>query len=163
MASAKFQIMPDFALPLHRGFLDMQFSFFKDRPEQTKATRVFAFPFAGYINTQIVYPPVDALVGHMLTPLDGAFRVAVATEDYPSIAIRYGWESHSLVLLGIDRTGTLRSCRPITGGPALRTSFLDSYTCVLFMRRGRFEFLPSAPEFDGLRYIRQSMNWKMPE
>lgn len=164
MNSAKFHLFPGFALPLRRGFVDVQFSFFKDPPNGPVGEVMFAKPYPGYINTEIRYPVIDTPADHMLTSGDGAFTVTggITNRDFPTIAIRYGMESRSVALLGIDREGKVRSCRPAELGSQANTAFLDNYTCQVFLKRGRFRFHPSAPNFSGLRYDIQVLSWKMP-
>jgi hypothetical protein len=161
--SAKFHLFPGFALPMRRGFVDIQFSFFKDPPGGPVGEVMFANPYPGYINTEIRYPVNDTPADQMLTSGDGAFTLAggITNMDYPSIAIRYGMESRSLTLLGIDRAGKVRSCRPAETPSPANTAFLDNYTCQVFLKRGRFQFHPTAPAFSGLRYRIQSLSWKM--
>lgn len=162
LRTAKFQLFPGFAMPLRRGFVDVQFSFFKDPPN---GETVFAHAYPGYINTEIRYPPDDTPPDRVLASTDGSFTLpgGITNMDYPSIAMRYGMESRSLMLLGVDRGGKVRSCRPVGTPSSANTAFLDNYTCQLLIERGHFEFYPSAPNYDGLRYRVQALSWKMPQ
>jgi len=165
LKTAKFHLFSSFALPLRRGFVDVQFSFYKDPPNMPAGEIMFAHAYPGYINTEIRYPPNDTPADRVLASTDGSFTLpgGITNMDYPSIAIRYGMESRSSVLLGIDREGKVRSCRPV-GTPSLaNTAFLDNYTCQFLIKRGHFDFHPSAPNYDGLRYRVQALSWKMPQ
>ena len=160
MRSARFSLFPGMALPFRRGFVDVDFSFFKGVPHDYPGRQVYAMPIPGYANTTIAYPADEVPADQFLKPADGAFRAAVSFDSYPAIAARYGFESHSKVLLGISRDGGVQSCRPVTGSSLPnRTAYLDNYTCAIFVRRGHFEFLASAPAYAGLRYWRQEIRW----
>lgn len=162
MRSAKFQLSPGMALPFRRGFVDVKFSFFKDPPGGPAGIQMFANVIPAYANTTIIYPADNTPAEQFLQRTDGSFSVAIMADDYPSIALRYGMESRSSVLLGIGRDGKVRDCRPVSANAGPNTAFLDNYTCSVFMRRGHFEFLPAVQDYSGLRYWRQNINWKIP-
>ena len=162
MKAARFQPFPGFALPFRQGFLDVEFSFFKDVQGGPKGRSMFAFEFPGYVNTKILYPDDNTPPDQVLSKADGSLVVPVMPDDYPPIAIRYAMESRSTVRIGISRDGTPRTCRPITTPSDTGTAYLDNYTCHLVMRRGHFQFESTAPAYDGLRYVYRRMSWKMP-
>lgn len=162
MRSATFRLWPGMVAPLRRGFVDVQFSFFKDPPGGPAGREMFAQPRLGYRNVPIAYPLDEMLAADRLHGTDGNFSISIGADDYPAIAMRYGLESVSAMQLGISRDGAVKNCRPIDA-VGLRTAFLDNYTCALFMRRGRFAFLPDAPKYDGLRYFNMKMRWKIPD
>ncbi len=158
MRSARFHLMPGMALPFRRGFVDIAF----DHVEYAllPGPSYTYMPIHGYTDTTIAYPPDEMPADQHLKPADGAFKAKVTSHDYPPISLRNGFYSRSLSLLGISRDGRVQSCRPVTDGTLPdRTAYFDNYTCELFLRRGHFEFLPNAPNYDGLRYLRQTINW----
>lgn len=162
MKSARFHLSQTFALQFRRGFVDVEFSFFKDPVAASPGEHMYALPMPAYANTSISYPTVDEYSGDLLTNEDGRLSVALQPEDYPAVALRYGFESRSSVLLGVSRDGKIQNCRPISAPSGPNTAFLDNYTCNLFARRGNFVFRPTAEPYDGLRYWKQSMVWKIP-
>ena len=162
MTSASFHLYDGFALPFSHGIIDVEFSFFKDAPGAPKGKSVFAFAVPGYVNTKIVYPEDNTPADQILSNASGSFAVPITSDDYPPIAVRYDIESLSSVLVGISRDGKPRTCRPITAPSEASTAYLDNYTCYLIMRRGHFEFQPTMPAYDGLRYVHRRMSWKMP-
>ncbi|MEG3151847.1 hypothetical protein U1769_18300 [Sphingomonas sp. ZT3P38] len=162
MESATFRTLPGMVTPLQRGFVDVEFSFFKGAPGGAANREMFVFAVPGYRNVPILYPPDQASAADQLHKADGIFSIPVQADDYPSIAIRLGLESASAVQLGISRDGSVKSCRPISTS-GLRTAYLDNYSCMLFLRRGHFEFSSDAPSYEGLRYLNQTMHWRMPE
>ncbi|MGV3482098.1 MAG: hypothetical protein ACO1O3_19255 [Sphingobium sp.] len=158
MKSASFQLLPGMAAPFRRGFVDVRFSFFNNPP----APELYAFPSPAYRNTTIIYPPDTVADGDRLRAADGRLIFSIMADDYPPSAIRYNLESATVVLLGISRDGTVKTCRPLTGsGPG--SAMLDNTTCAQFLRRARYEFAADAPRFDGLRYLKRALRWKMPE
>jgi hypothetical protein len=161
MASARFHKLLGMAAPFRRGFVDVQFSFFKDPPGGPSGRHVFANVYPGYANTTIAYPRDETPIEQKLTKADGRLVVPFSASDYPPIALRYSLQSRSAVLLGIARDGAVKSCRPISS-EGLRTELLDNYTCTLALRRGRFEFLAEAPSYQGLRYRSVTMRWEIP-
>ena len=160
MNSARFEMSTGMVMPLRRGFVDVQFSFF--RPDSAQGRIMYASAYPGYTNTVINYPadatPADQYLGKM----DGNFTISILPDDYPTIAMRYDMESHSGVLLGISRDGQVRNCRPISA-PGLQTAYLDNYTCTVFIQRGHFEFASDAKVYKGIRYLRKSMSWQIPK
>lgn len=161
MRSARFRLMPGMTRPLSRGFLNVHFDFFRDLPSKLGSRRILAHTQPGYANIMIAYPRDETPADQRLKPTDGTFVIPIEAADYPSIALRYGLESHSAALLGISRDGRVKSCRPINGrGPG--TAFLDNYSCMLFLRRGRFQFAPGAPSYRGLRYLTKGLGWSIP-
>lgn len=165
LKTAKFHLISGFALPFRRGFVDVQFSFFKSQSNGRNGEVMYAFSQPGYINTEIHYPADDTPADQVLADADGRFTFigGITDMDFPSIAIRYGMESRSLSLLGIDREGKVRSCRPVGTSSAANTAFLDNYTCQVLLKRGHFEFNPSALSYSGLHYRTQVLSWKMPQ
>jgi hypothetical protein len=161
LQSATFRLLPGMAMPLRRGFVDVRFSFFKDPPGSPPGRKMFALAEPGYRNVPIEYPADETPPAARLQQTDGSLTVPIQADDYPPIAMRYGLESASAVLVGIDRSGQLKSCRPVSANGA-RTAYLDNHTCALFLRRGRFEFSPGYPVYDGLRYLTRRMRWKLP-
>lgn len=161
MASARFHLMPGMSMPLNRGFIDVVFHFFKDTSGRTSERKLFAQPQPAYTNILLYYPLDATPDDQKLNFLDGSLSIIITAEDYPAIAMRYGLESHSAALLGISRDGSVKSCRPVNGA-GTRTAFLDNYSCALFLRRGRFQFLPNAPNYEGQRYITKLLRWALP-
>ncbi|WP_157218585.1 hypothetical protein [Flavisphingomonas formosensis] len=162
MRSARFSLFPGMAMPLRRGFVDVEFSFFKNPPGAPAAKQMYAFAYPGYVNTTIDYPPIETPVDQLLKKEDGSFNVSIGIDDYPAIAMRYHLESHSAALLGISRDGQVKTCRPVST-KGLQTAFLDNQTCIYFLRRGHFDFSPGAPIYDGLRYLRKATFWVNPQ
>ena len=160
MRSAQFRLTQGMTAPLRRGFVDVRLSFFKDAPRGPDR-QIFANPYPAYNNVALAYPPDETRPADRLRQADGSIIMTIDPDDYPPIAIRYGLESQSAVLLGISRDGAIKSCRPVSSA-GLRTAFLDNYTCALFLQRGHFQFTSDAPSYEGLRYLAKIMRWKMP-
>ena len=162
MRSATFQIFPGMSMPLHRGFINVEFSFYNQPKHGSSNISVYALPSSRYSNVLINYPPDETKVPDRLSLEDGHFTTAVQADDYPPDAIRNKLESLSVVRLGFDRSGHARSCRPVGDGGG-ETAFLDNYTCALFMKRAKFEFAPGYPQYEGLRYLTRRARWKIPQ
>ena len=153
MRFSRFKLRQGMDLPYRRGFVDVQFSFYA-------GGEMFATPRPAYKNVVITYPLGPSNVA-MLTPADGRLGIVVRPDDYPPIAMRYGLESSSLVLLGVDRSGSVKTCRPV-GDSEMRTAYLDNYTCGLMLKRGKFAFAEGAGVFEGTKYITRKLVWVMP-
>lgn len=162
MASATFRRMPGMVAALGRGFVDVDFGFYRNPRDHTAKIKTWALARPGYANATILYPPDDIPDADRLKPTDGQLKYSFKSDDYPPVAIRYGTESHSNVQLGISRNGRVKTCRPITSS-GRGTAYIDNRTCALFLQRGRFEFAPGAPAYDGVRYFNKLIRWWLPE
>jgi len=156
MKSARFALYRGMTLPMRRGFVDVGFLFV------SAESRVIASPVPAYRNVAITYPADATPAGAFLTGRDGSFSIQIAADDYPAQALRNELESASVMLLGIDRAGVVQTCRPLTSGSGRGTALLDNHSCALFLRRGHFTFAPDAPTYQGLRYVRKTIGWKLP-
>jgi hypothetical protein len=79
-----------------------------------------AHPYLSYTYPQIAdrglnveFAPMPASDGNFLSASDGRIVASIGQYDYPPLALREGLEGQVKVLLGYDRTGTARSCRPL--------------------------------------------------
>ena len=107
-----------------------------------------------------VYPPFDLPDDRMLAPGSATVQLNFSEDDYPLFAIRYAWEGRSEILLGIaDGNSRIVSCRPIvsSGFPVL-----DNTACRIALRRGRVAMSPGSEGGGAIRYLRQSVAWKLP-
>lgn len=159
--SATFQIFPGMALPLRKGFVDVQFSFYIDPQSGPSGLKIFAFTNPAYNNGVINYPADETSPADRLQPSAGNLAISIQADDYPATALRYSLESTSAVLIGISRDGLIKSCRPVSSS-GTRTAFLDNYTCSLFIKRAKFSFIAEYPDYSDLRYLTKRMLWKLP-
>lgn len=162
--SASFRLAPGFALPFRKGFIDVAFAFYLDKSGKPWVHGT-ASHAPGYVNTRIIYPEPAIAPERMLTKADGApdLRGIADLFDYPGMTIVYQANSLSRVLVGYDRGGRARECRPVTAAAAPNTASLDNLTCVLLAQRGRYVFAPDAPRYDGVKYTVQSVHWVVPQ
>mgnify|MGYP004519394975 CR=1 FL=1 len=161
MRFARFEMLAGMDIPYRRGFVDVEFRFFAASSRSGAVREIHALPQPGYGNIVVNYPAIEVPASAILDPADGSLAMAITPQDYPSVALRAGLESASEVLIGIDRRGAVRSCRPI-GTSVRRTSFLDNHTCGLMLRRARFQFSETSAQYEGLRYLSKKAFWTMP-
>lgn len=94
-----------------------------------------------------------------LGPEQGKVAVPIASDDYPSRALREGLAGRVVVWLAFDREGKPHACRPFSSS---NSAYLANVTCDLLLRKARFAFARDAPVFDGLRYARAAIYWALP-
>jgi hypothetical protein len=94
-----------------------------------------------------------------LSRSEGRFSAKVAPNAYPSLALREGLEGKVSVMLGFDRSGTARSCRPVSSESS---TLLANMTCGVLVRNSRFNFVSDEPQFTDLRYLVVPMIWVIP-
>jgi len=96
----------------------------------------------------------------VLGAADGQISSTVGMMDYPVEALRADMGGEVAVLLGFDRTGKARSCRPVR---STNSSYLANVSCAVLVGKTRFDFAASAPPFDGLRYKEVPIRWIIPD
>jgi hypothetical protein len=94
-----------------------------------------------------------------LSATDGRITTTIGPFDYPPRALREEIEGFVKVLIGYDRTGAAQTCRPLQSA---NSSYLANRSCEVLVKKTRFEFLPDAPVFDGLRYRTVPITWVIP-
>jgi len=157
MKAAKFALYPGMTMPFRRGFVDIGLAYV---PGQN---RLIVVDQGAYANTTITYPDDQTPDSHRLTSKEVSLASPpIASDDYPPVALRNGWESVSVMLLGIDRTGRVQTCRPLSNGGDVATAYLDNMSCRIMVRRASFTFAADAPAFSGVRYLRQRLRWGLP-
>ena len=160
MRSARFETMPGFDLPFRRGFVDVLFSF-AAKPPGASGRAMVDLPVPAYGNVVLDYPAPATPAGRTIGPADGRLLLPLQADDYPPSAIRYGLESVATVLLGVDRSGAVRTCRPVGSG-AMRSAYLDNHTCKAMLERASFAFAGDAPAYRGVKYLTKTLRWKLP-
>ena len=95
----------------------------------------------------------------LLTRADGRIVASLGAYDYPPRALREGLEGRVKVLLGFDRTGVTRSCRPLSSA---NSSYLANAGCAVLVPKTHFAFTQPSQAFDGLRYLIVPINWTIP-
>jgi hypothetical protein len=104
------------------------------------------------------YPPFALPDDRLLPPGAVRLRMPMSADDYPLWALRNEWAGPSEILIGVEHGNPrVLSCRPIqsSGYP-----LLDNTACRIALARGRVAF-PDGQEFDGKRYHRQVIDWRL--
>lgn len=94
-----------------------------------------------------------------LTNADGQLSLAIASEDYPTRALRDGLAGRVVAWIGFDRAGVARRCRPVESS---NSAYLANASCDVVLRRARYAFAAGHAPFEGLRYTRASVVWTLP-
>jgi TonB family protein len=89
-------------------------------------------------------------------PGSGKFAASMTDDDYPAEANEFSMSGFSTVVLSVNETGAVQSCRPIESSGFL---ILDKRACDVLRRTGKFTFDPQSPLSKGLLYVRQTIRW----
>lgn len=121
---------------------------------------LMAEPWIRDIDMPVRYAVDPPLADEVLWPEQGVLVTSFDQLDYPREALLHEISGLVKVLVGFDRAGTPKSCRPLRSD---NSTYLGNATCRIAMQRVSFDFQRDVPQFEGERYYAVPVNWVIPE